>query len=97
MYLNTWNLKKIRVDFFLPHMRWNTGGKLYIVTKWGEICTFFHLEFFPGGNFVNTEKWIYSKIPPGICLEKFRLEKIIQLEYTNHWVTHPATKHDLVA
>ena len=31
--LNTWNLKKILVDFFLPHMRWNTGGKLYKVTK----------------------------------------------------------------
>ena len=24
---------KIQVDFFLPDMRWNTGGKLYIVTK----------------------------------------------------------------
>ena len=43
---NTWNLKKILVDFFLPNMTWNTGGKLYIVTKWGEICKFFHLEFF---------------------------------------------------
>ena len=31
--LNTWNLKKILVDFFFPHMRWNTGGKLYKVTK----------------------------------------------------------------
>ena len=26
-------LKKIQVDFSLPYMRWNTGGKLYIVTK----------------------------------------------------------------
>ena len=33
VYLNTCILKKILVDFFLPHMRWNTGGKLYIVTK----------------------------------------------------------------
>ena len=33
VYFNTWILKKKQVDFFLPHMRWNTGGKLYIVTK----------------------------------------------------------------
>ena len=30
-------------------------------------------------------------------LKKFHLEKIIQLEYTNHSVTHPTINHDLVA
>ena len=69
------------MDFFFPHMRWNTGEKLYKVTKRGEIWKFFHLEFFPGGNFANKSKWIYSKIPPEIYLEKTHLEKKIQLEY----------------
>ena len=31
--------------------------------------------FFPGGNFANKSKWIYSKIPSEIYLEKFHLEK----------------------
>ena len=31
--------------------------------------------FFPGGNFTKKFKWIYSKIPPEIYLEKFHLEK----------------------
>ena len=59
---------------------------------------FFHLEFFPGGNFAKKSKWIYSKIPPEIYLEKFHLEKNNPAGiYTNHWVTHPTTNHDLVA
>ena len=33
VYLNTWNLKKNNGGFFPPPMRWNTGGKLYVVTK----------------------------------------------------------------
>ena len=78
-------LKKLQVDFFLPHMRWNTGGKLYIVTKWGEICKFFHLEFFSRCKFFQNNKNGFTG--------KFHLEKIIQLECTNHWVTHPTTNH----
>ena len=52
------------------------------------------MQIFPPGNFFQAEifskksKWVYKKIPP---------ENIIQLEYTNHWVTHPTTNHDLVA
>ena len=38
-----------------------------------------------------------QKIPPEIYLEKFHLEKIPAGIYTNHWVTHPTTNHDLVA
>ena len=62
------------------------------------------MQIFPPGIFFQVEifaiksKWIYSKIPPEIYLEKFHLEKNNPAGiYTNHWVTHPTTNHDLVA
>ena len=52
------------------------------------------MQIFPPGNFFQVE--IFPKNQNGFT-RKFHLEKIIQLEYTNHWVTHPTTNHDLVA
>ena len=61
------------------------------------------MQIFPPGifsrwKFSKKSKWIYSKILPEIYLEKFHLEKDNPAGiYSNHWVTHPTTNHDLVA
>ena len=61
------------------------------------------MQIFPPGIFFQVEilsknLMDLSKISPEIYIEKFHLEKNNQAGiYTNHWVTHPTTNHDLVA